>query len=202
MGVTERRHRQKIALRQEILDAARELFAKEGYESVSMRRIAEKIEYSPTTIYLYFQDKQELIEEICNQTFALLSKKIEKISATGGDPVERLKAGMRAYIEFGLKNPDQYRVTLMTPWEEREPKKDISDTEGWKTFQHLVRAVAVCVEASRFRETDVMAISQSLWVTMHGLTSAQITHRECFPWVDLDRLITLTIDNAVRGFLK
>ncbi len=200
MGLTERRRREKIALRQEILDAARELFAKEGYESVSMRRIAEKIEYSPTTIYLYFQDKQELIEEICNQTFALLSKKLAKVTSGDGEPLDRLRAGLRAYVEFGLKNPEQYRVTLMTPYESCEHQREITDTEGWKTFQYLVKGVGECVEAGLFRETDVMAISQSLWVVIHGLTSAQITHAECFPWVE--SLIPLTIDNAVRGWLK
>ena len=60
MGVKERREREKESLRQDILDVAREMFATEGYESVSMRKIADKIEYSPTTIYLYFKDKNEL----------------------------------------------------------------------------------------------------------------------------------------------
>jgi AcrR family transcriptional regulator len=200
MGVTERRHREKVALRQEILDAARELFAKEGYESVSMRRIAEKIEYSPTTIYLYFHDKQELIEELCNQTFALLTRKLEKVTAGPGDPVERLKAGLRAYVEFGLKHPDQYRVTLMMPYHECEGK-EITDSEGWKTFQCLVRGVTECVQAGRLRETDVVAVSQALWTVVHGLTSAQITHGDCFPWVERSRLIELTIESAVRGLL-
>lgn len=200
MGVTERRKREKVALRQEILEAARELFAKEGYESVSMRRIAEKIEYSPTTIYLYFQDKRELIEEICNQTFALLLKKLEKVSAGQGDPVEKLKAGLAAYVEFGTKHPDQYRITFMTPYEPPEGK-DITASQGWQTFLCLVKAVTACVEAGRFRETEVMAVSQALWTVVHGLTSVHITHGACFPWVDRTRLVNLAIDNAVRGLL-
>ena len=68
MGVHERRAREKKELRQEILDAARDLFLREGYENVSMRKIAEKIEYSPTTIYLYFQDKADLLDCICEET--------------------------------------------------------------------------------------------------------------------------------------
>ena len=200
MGVTERRKREKVALRQEILDAARELFAKEGYESVSMRRIAEKIEYSPTTIYLYFHDKRELIEEICNQTFALLSKKLEKVASAPGDPVEKLKAGLTAYVEFGTKHPDQYRITFMTPYEPSEGK-DITASQGWQTFQCLVKAVTACVEAGRFRETDVMAVSQALWTVIHGLDFGPHYARRCFPWVDRNRLVNLTIDSAVRGLM-
>src|SRR5262244_2221370 len=72
MGVMERRIREKQALRQEILDAARELFVTEGYENVSMRKVAERIEYSPTTIYLYFKDKADLHDCICEETLGRL----------------------------------------------------------------------------------------------------------------------------------
>jgi AcrR family transcriptional regulator len=68
MGVQERRARQKEGVREEILDAARTLFVKEGYEHVSMRKIAEKVEYAPGTIYLYFRDKAEILDRICEET--------------------------------------------------------------------------------------------------------------------------------------
>src|SRR3974377_665963 len=103
MGVKERKARQKGFLRQEILDAASELFVKEGYENVSMRRIAEKIEYSPTTIYLYFTDKAELLEQVCFETFSRLSLVLSRIQELPGDPVKRLKHGLIAYIQFGLE---------------------------------------------------------------------------------------------------
>ena len=73
MGVKERKARQKKFLRQEILDAASELFVKEGYEDVSMRRIAEKIEYSPTAIYVHFRDKQQLFLELCHCDYRRLA---------------------------------------------------------------------------------------------------------------------------------
>src|SRR5918912_2842330 len=110
MGPTTRREREREALRQIIMDAARELFVEEGFENVSMRRIAEKIEYSPTTIYLYFEDKAALLFAICEETFAKLARKLETIIKQAEDPVEALKKGCRAYIEFGLKYPNHYRV--------------------------------------------------------------------------------------------
>src|SRR5262245_56830798 len=113
VGVKERRLREREVLRQEILDAARELFVKEGYENVSMRRVAEKIEYSPTTIYLYFESKADLLYSICEETFAKLLKRLQTISEDCSDPVVCLKKGMRAYIEFGLKHPNHYKVTFI-----------------------------------------------------------------------------------------
>jgi AcrR family transcriptional regulator len=201
MSVADRRQREKLALRQEILAAARQLFAKEGYESVSMRRIAQKIEYSPTTIYLYFRDKHELIEELCEETFSLLTRKIEKAVSTGADPVEKLKRGLRAYVDFGIQHPNHYRTTFLTPHDEF-CEKDPRETPRARAFKFLLQGVKANVQAGRFRETDVNAIGQVLLSVIHGLTALQITHRDCIPWIDRDRLIDLTIDTAVAGLLR
>jgi AcrR family transcriptional regulator len=198
MGVLERREREKQALRQEILSAARELFANEGYESVSMRKIAEKIEYSPTTIYLYFRDKQEVVQEICKETFQLLTRELNAVWSEAGDPVERLQAGLRSYVRFGIEHPDHYRVSLMMP--SKEDASTFEDSEGAEAFRCLNRSVTDCIEAGRIRNPDVMAVSQVLWVSIHGLTSLLITHGDRFPWIERDRLIDLTISTVVNGF--
>ena len=74
MGVKERREREKLETRDKILDAARELFIKQGYDGVSMRMLAQLIEYSPTAIYLHFADKEQLFQELCLQDFARLAQ--------------------------------------------------------------------------------------------------------------------------------
>jgi len=198
MGVAERKERQKQALRQEILAAARDLFVQEGYENVSMRRIAEKIEYSPTTIYLYFRDKDELLKEMCDETFTLLSRKLTRILGSGGDPVVNLREGLKVYVQFGLKHPSHYYATFMRAGGKCETG-EFTGSAGEEAFRKLVAGIAACVEAGRFREHDVMAISQSLWMVVHGITSLLMTFSEKFPWVERERLIDMTIDNALRG---
>src|SRR5438309_763120 len=113
MGVQERRAREKQELRDEILAAARDLFVNEGFENVSMRKIAEKIEYSPTTIYLYFEDKADLLDCICEGTLARLQERLVQIRETYPEPTDRMYHGLRAYIEFGLEFPNDYRVAFM-----------------------------------------------------------------------------------------
>ena len=113
MGVKERRERQKQAVRQEILDAARELFIKDGYENVTMRKIAEKIEYSPTTIYLHFNDKADLVRFLCEEAFVKLVDMFEKLGEDLSDPLLALKRCGRAYVDFGIKYPNDYKVTFM-----------------------------------------------------------------------------------------
>jgi AcrR family transcriptional regulator len=201
MGVKERRARQKRFLRQEILDAASELFVKEGYENVSMRRIADRIEYSPTTIYLYFRDKAELLGQVCHETFGRLSQVLERILAQPGDPIERLKRGLLAYIQFGLENPHHYRATFMMPLPEdfQDKKHHRPDAPGMQAFDFLRRCVLDCITAGKFPiRTDAELVSQTLWAGIHGVTSLLITHGG-FPWVGKPKLIHSTVDSLIAG---
>src|SRR5271170_7934518 len=104
MGSQERREREKQALRDKILDAARELFATEGVEATTMRRIAERIEYSPTAIYLHFADKNALIRELCVNDFGHLAKEFQKFSRET-DPLKRLCLAGQAYTDFAQEYP-------------------------------------------------------------------------------------------------
>src|SRR5512141_1687734 len=114
MGTKERREREKQDTRDKILDAARELFLSEGYEAVSMRKVAERVEYSPTAIYLHFTDKEDLFRELCHQDFAKLAEVFRGCAAIG-DPVQVIKQIGRIYAEFGTTYPNHYRLMFMTP---------------------------------------------------------------------------------------
>jgi AcrR family transcriptional regulator len=198
MGVQERRAREKKELRQEILDAARDLFVHEGYENVSMRKIADKIEYSPTTIYLYFQDKADLLDCICEETMSRLVRKQLVHEQTIADPLERLQRGLRAYIEFGLKHPNHYKVTFMMLQPVAENANCRSREMGKKAFHHLRTTLALCVEQGLLEVADIELSSQALWATIHGVTSLVIAHPK-FPWADRERLIDTVIENAIAG---
>ena len=206
MGTRERRAREREALREEILAAARELFITEGYERVSMRRIAERIEYSPTTIYLYFRDKSEILSEICEQTFARLARTLERIEEKGLDPLEQLREGCRAYIKFGLRNRHQYRLTFMVSSQMTGDADEDSGYEGSmgeRAFGFLERAVGRCVDGGYFRTVELAVASQVVWVSIHGLTSLLITlAEEDFPWVDKKSLIGETIETLIRGLKR
>ena len=113
MGITERREREREEVRQKILDAARELFESEGYDNVTMRRIAEAIEYSPTTIYLHFEDKDDLVRALCNEDFGRLLEALSLIPPAP-DPVEPIRQLGRAYVGFAVDNPNHFRFMFMS----------------------------------------------------------------------------------------
>jgi len=199
MGVQERRAREKKELRQEILDAAREMFVRDGFENVSMRKIAEKIEYSPTTIYLYFQDKADLLDCLCEETFARLVKKQTILDQSVSDPLERLRKSLRSYIEFGLKHPNHYKVTFMMPPPLDEPRRGVRSHElGQKAFAHLRNTLSLCVEHRLLLIADQEATAQTLWAAIHGLTSLLIAHPK-FEWADRNHLMDTLIDNTING---
>lgn len=200
MGIAERKERQKENLRREIFDAASELFAQEGYQNVSMRKIAERIEYSPTTIYLYFKDKNELLKYICEETFAELGRRLRAVTEPEPDEIAGLKKGLRAYVDFGLENPYHYEVVINAPIF-NQPHGDEYKYEGSlgeQTFEHLRAGVADCVAAGRLKKGDVDLMSQMLWAGVHGVVSLLNNHLD-FPFVERDRLIDSMIDALVDG---
>jgi AcrR family transcriptional regulator len=112
MGIAERKNRQKQALRERILDAARRIVMREGFAALSMRKIADAIEYSPATLYLHFASRDEIAHALCEEGFAQLLRMLEPLAAIV-DPADRLKAFGRAYVAFGIEHPQTYRLIFM-----------------------------------------------------------------------------------------
>ncbi len=208
MGVKERREREKSETRDKILDAARELFVTEGYEGVSMRRVAEKIEYSPTAIYIHFADKQQLFHELCQQDYARLAE-IFQSSAMSSDPMERIRQIGSTYIDFGLRFPNHYRFMFMTSHPAHEPNEEDRETMGnpeVDAYAFLKWAVQQAIDAECLREEfrDAEVISQTLWASVHGVIALHIA-KGCDPWVDwrpLAQRAQFMLDITMRGLAR
>jgi len=197
MGSKQRRAREKEGLREEILDAARTLFVKEGYESVSIRKIADKIEYAPGTIYLYFSDKAEILDRICEETFSKLIRKMEAIKNDTSAPLDKLRRGLRTYIQFGLENPNHYVVTFIQA-KAHQGAKSVFETIGKQAFSCLRQGVQECIDAGELVSNDADELAQTLWAAIHGLTSVLITCSG-FPFVEQNRLIDRMVHTLVEG---
>ncbi len=181
MGITERREREREEVRQKILDAARELFATEGYEKVTMRRIADAIEYSPTTFA---------------QLLALFKGQLPP-----DDPVEWIRQLGNSYCRFGLENPNHYRFMFMTRAKfEKVPEASPS---GQDSFGVLKMAVEAAIASGRFRPGDPQLIAQVLWSSIHGAVALLITMQpEHWPHGGASpSLVDEVVENGIRGFL-
>jgi len=210
MGIKERREREKQATRQRILDAARELYVQEGYEAMTMRRVAEKIEYSATAIYVHFKDKAALIQELCAHDFLRFAEVLNKVAKVK-DPVERLRKMGRAYVDFAQEYPTTYRLLFM---ERRPAEVGATSAEGPEqgnpeqdAYAFLRHAVQEAKDADCFKpeHQDVDMVSQTLWGGLHGLVALHLVMGPEDKWIDmrpLMRTAVLMTDLLLEGLCK
>jgi AcrR family transcriptional regulator len=202
MTIHTRRARQKALLRQEILDAARDILAREGYAQLSMRKVAERIEYSPTAIYLHFEDKRDLVFQVCEETFGKLVHELETLDVEFKQPVDRLREGMRRYVAFGLRHPQHYLATFVAVPHEQLPEDaeryNNPATNGMRALGILRACVVSCIDAGAFRRVEPDVTARALWAALHGVT-ALLIQMPNFAWGDQQAVVDCVIDSTIEG---
>jgi AcrR family transcriptional regulator len=182
MGIAERREREKEALRTRILEAARDIVSEEGLNALSMRAIADRIEYSPATLYLYFRDKDELVREVVRTGFQRLQWYMgeEVRRSAAGDGLEEYRAMGIAYARFALENTAYFRVMFELPAVAQlecpcpDPGEGVSMT-GEPSFGNVAGAVERAVEGGLVQMPDAYRGAVIGWGLIHGLTSLYLS---------------------------
>lgn len=198
MGIKERREKEKLQLKNKIIISAEELFAENGYKNISMRKIANKIEYSLPTIYQFFKNKGDILFHIYKKNNGKLLDIFNEINTRQCSSIEKLKDMSYAYVDFALETPNYYELAYMSnalKYEENLVYND-KDSSGFKAYYILLDTVKCCKEQGDFTGKDVEVISQCLWAGIHGLTSLFIAHNE-FPWKDKRYLIENMINSLI-----
>ncbi len=179
-----RREQQKIELRAAILRAADEEFSAHGYEDFSLRRVAERIGYSPTTIYLYFRNKDDLLLQTVKSGFAAFDAAIAQAASQSEEPLQQLENLGRAYLDFGISNPTLYRMMFMQPTDfhllprllgigTSDEEKHGADANSHRVIAQelLVAAVERGIAQKILRQGDAALMADALWASVHGLVS-------------------------------
>ncbi len=192
-----RREKYRQELRRTILDAASELFVREGYKSFSMRKLAQRVDCSHAYIYLHFKDKQHLFDCLVEDSFTQLAQALQRLQNGDRrkDPISLLKKAARIYIDFGLRNPSAYEFAFII--------RRTGPARPWKphpTFAFLRNTIKRCVDEKRFRAVNVDTATQAIWAAVHGVTSLLIL-RPSFPWVATGKLIGQVVDSAVDSLV-
>lgn len=176
-------------LRAEILDATNALLLDAGSEqAVSIQAIADAVGCTPPSIYMHFPDKDALMLEVCARHFQDFADSLEAVDPTEGAPLETLKARGRAYVEFGLANPEVYRILFMQRAGESAAGGVAARATTRENFRPLTEAVERCIEAGDLPDADPFTIACALWASIHGLTALMISNPD-FPWPPLDDLL-------------
>lgn len=194
-------------LRSQILDAARALFVERGIEAVTMREIARQVNYSATTLYHYFADKEALLQAVCDEDFLALAGRLREIMQLP-DLQARIDALIHGYAQFALQHPNHYRLMFMTP---RAPcNQDITQIQQGNTEQDAYAQLKLVVQdafdAGLFKPElcDFELIAQTLWASIHGVCSLEIAlgHEPWINWKDLEARIDLMQAAILQGLLR
>ena len=190
--------RSHASLRDQIRDTARDLFAREGYESVSMRRIGTEVGCSPMAIYRHYENKEELLLSICEETFQQMIRLLDETRKGPGTRLEILRRCVRTILDFHISHPNHYKVTFMTVL----PPGPVAGRKvaiGQRVMDRLRAGVRECAEENELN-VDVEMTAQIIRVAIHGLASSLITLGQCYPWKDPERMKDETIALVTRQF--
>jgi AcrR family transcriptional regulator len=188
-----RRLRARLDAQRAILDATEALLVEEGYEAVSMRRLAARCGYTAPTIYHHFGDKPRLIDALLEERFRRLLAQVRRVPATP-DPLERLRRLARTFVRFALRNPTHYRL-LATP----RPNGASVPPAAEQVREVLMAPVRELAERGRLEVPDEQTAQQSIWSLLHGLISLQMS-RPDIAWSPL--LVEHALDSLLRGLVR
>lgn len=191
-------------IRERILAAARDLFLREGFEGVSVRRIAERAGCSPGMIYHFFSSKELLLARLVESTLEKLDQRLARYASAGGDPLRRLQQTLHAYVEFGFEHPHEYLFLFIHRHSQSAPDVlSVFETLGIACFRRI-RALCEEILARGLLRTELGEpdeIAQALWASIHGLIHL-VHSAEGFPFAARKRLAGQQVEILVAGIRK
>lgn len=179
-----------------------DLFLEKGFDETSMRNIAQKIEYSPGTIYLHFKDKNELFFTLHQRGFQLFYEYLQGVMDIE-NPYDRLKAIGKQYLKFAFANPALYDLMFIM----RSPVQNLEDHESWNTGMTTHQCLLTTVEESLKKELiigkDTHAVAFAMWSLVHGIASLHNRDRlRMYPPEHREHIIEQAMDTVMQGMKK
>lgn len=200
MAIADRKAREKENLKSLILQGAKKLFVERGIEQTTIRNIADEIDYSVGTVYVYFKDKNAILHELHTGGFTELGSYFKELYSIA-DPMERLRVMGRIYIKFAIENAEMYDLmfNLKAPMEFLDAVNEEEWNEGKATFDVLNTTVKQCIDEGHFKGHNLEPLSFMIWSLVHGMCCLEIRQRS--KGVNLTNPETIVID-AYNEFLK
>ncbi len=188
-----------IPLRQKIIDTSRSLLLDDGYRGFSLRKVARKTDVSATSIYLYFDGKDDLIHTLIDESIQKLNTKLAETATRVEDSIKRLEALAWAYADFALQHPREYQIIYVVSSDEmtRYPKEKFR--EARKGYDLLTKTIEEGVEKGIMEEDDPRTASYTFWAQLHGVMSVVLTQR-LDSRIDQSEFIKQAIQHIIDGF--
>ena len=196
MGIAERRLRQKEEVRANILSTAWSLVKEEGWQSLSIRKIADAIEYSVPVIYDHFENKEDILLQFGKDGFGLLIKKLQQAKKKSEDPKEQLRLIADAYWNFAFKNKEYYQLMFGLGIASCETDKCIPEESAFRCL--VMEPINAILGENKKKGVNACLKYHTFWSVMHGLISIKmLSYSEI-----ADELNKMVLDDAIEGFIK
>lgn len=188
-----------VSLKERIVDAARQVLLSEGYRNFSLRKIARQVDTSATSIYLHFENKDDLVHTLMEEAIERLNNQLEKESAKFDDPIEKLEALAHEYVNFALKYPREYQVIYLISSDEmtRYPKEKFRKArKGYEIVTHVLQQGQ---ESGLLAEDKPRIAAYTFWAQLHGVMSVVLSKR-LDTKLDQQEFIEEAIDHIIKGY--
>ncbi|KAI9451201.1 TetR family transcriptional regulator [Russula earlei] len=195
MGIAERKLRQKETIRAGILASAWQIVQSEGWQSLSIRKIADSIEYSVPVVYNHFESKDAILMEFIRQGFNILSTQLQEAKTATSHPPEQLKAIAGAYWQFALSHKPHYEVMFGLGIPGCEAVKQMEEMK--KVSEAMLSAIEKTISAGNSPQADPYLKLHTYWSILHGFVSIQM-FSGYQPMVPRK----LILEDAVESFIK
>jgi AcrR family transcriptional regulator len=189
--------------REQIISVAKEMFAEQGVINVTMRALGKRCGITQASIYQHFADKDAVLAAICDNFFIQMLEQFRIASAAEQDPLQRLLAVMRAYLDFGLAHPEEYRLTFMNPVPHMHPPVEdgAPPMAGAMSFNFLQGMVAELMASGQISSGKPDAVAEAIWACGHGLVALLLTQKQ-FIHSEMDDLFNAHLGIILHGVLS
>ncbi|RYZ47439.1 MAG: TetR/AcrR family transcriptional regulator [Chitinophagaceae bacterium] len=196
MGITERRIRQKEEVRTAILETAWNMVEAEGWQSLSIRKIADAIEYSVPVIYDHFKNKEAILYEFVKEGFRLLAAKLLAAKEKQTTEEEQIRAMADAYWNFAFQNQEHYQLMFSLGMAGCEMGQSMPEKAAFRNV--LVEPIDLLLKKHNKTNVNPCLKYHTIWSVMHGLISIKMMNKSDVS----DELNKMVLDDAVNGFIK
>ena len=187
--------------RAEMLAAAERIFNTAGYEGATIRKIAEEVGVSSTALYMYFQDKSEIMLEICMRALNGLHASIDELEAQNPDPAAYVRGILERFLRFGFEQPTAYQLLYcVTPRDVEARRHEVIGPLTSLGFERALKAVEAAIAAGRLRPgVAPRQITEALLAACHGAISIRLGNPYA-PWTEPEVLSRVLLDGLFKGF--
>ncbi|MES1216151.1 MAG: TetR/AcrR family transcriptional regulator [Bacteroidota bacterium] len=196
MGIAERKLRQKGEVKASILDAAWQLVEKEGWQSLSIRRIAEAIEYSSPVIYDHFANKEAILLEFTRRGFQQLNEQLIKAKDKFTNPEQQIEAIAYAYWKFAFNHKEYYQLMYGLGMPGCDTVKQIPELASFT--QIVLEPIKDMITKSKNANADSFLKLNTFWSTLHGLISINMLGKND----SRDELNAMVLKDFLIGFIS